>query len=195
MYWKSKQKGTNRQRENLNESLTTEVNLLINLLTVKYWRFDFMHDLFHRNSTFAYRWEVIKLGHNTEGDGKKASGLRMIKWVSWRRGGIFCVEGVTEISINLRNNRESKNWGISKALTSIYILSQVYTGHMPFHIQNCCGGFFSPHLVQFTLKEKQWHFTKVVQQCPFKSLWKQNPKLWPLWKILATQHRFVLTCC
>lgn len=78
--------------------------------------------------------------------------------MSWGRGRIFCIEGVTEISMNLRNNRESEDWGISKALISIYILSQVYTGHMPFHTENC----FFPHLVQLILK--QCDFPKGVQQ-------------------------------
>lgn len=50
----------------MNESLTTAIILLINLLSDKHSRFDIMHDLFHRNSTFAYQCEVIKLGHNTK---------------------------------------------------------------------------------------------------------------------------------
>lgn len=66
VWWKTKEEGTNRKREKLNESLTTAITLLINLFSAKHSGFDIMHDLFHLNATFAYQCEVIKLGHNTK---------------------------------------------------------------------------------------------------------------------------------
>lgn len=63
---KLNRKGQNRKRENLNESLTTDITLLVNTLSDKHSTLDFVHDLFHRNSTFAYHCEVIMLGHNTK---------------------------------------------------------------------------------------------------------------------------------
>lgn len=72
--------------------------------------------------------------------------------MSWKRGRIFCIDSVTEISMNLRNDRESKDWGISKALTSIYIDSQIYTRHVPFHTENCFFHIYSSiHLERKTV--------------------------------------------
>lgn len=62
--------------------------------------------------------------------------------------------------LNLRNYRESKDWGISEVLTSIFIFSQVYTRHTAFHSENLFFCIF----FNLPLKENKCNFPKCVQE-------------------------------
>lgn len=108
---------------------------------------------------------------------KRVFGSQMIKKVSWRRERVFCIEVLWRSQLN-QEAIKSKDWGIWKALTCIYSISWVYTGHMHFHT---FFFFFSPLSVQFTLKKQPnnvifWKvFQLLLKTKPLKLPWKPNP--------------------
>lgn len=80
--------------------------------------------------------------------------------------------------MNLRNDRESKDWGISKALTSIYIVSQIYTRHVPFHTENCFFHIYSSiHLERKTVQVSKRCSATVENEAPLSYFESRTPNV------------------